>query len=132
MAQGSKSRIIIWTIVGILVVLAVVMFVTRPKNVGGKPVNATAYVRAQGYQFTKFEQKVEAAKSQFPNAPADVWQKISDQIAQGRAIMGEMPALTDQKDLRAKRDSVDHCKAAALQLLTGVTGKKPKGNPGRK
>ncbi|HTW92099.1 MAG TPA: hypothetical protein VMH22_10365 [bacterium] len=132
MAQGNKSRIIIWTIVGILVVLAVVMFVTRPKNVGGKPINATGYVRAQEYQFKLLERKAAAAQSQFPNAPADVWQKIADQIAQGRTIMAEMPALTDQKDLRARRDSVDNCQAVGLQLLTSVTGKKAKGNAGGK
>ena len=38
MAQGSKSRIIIWTIVSILVVIAVVMLVTKPK-IGGFGLN---------------------------------------------------------------------------------------------
>ncbi len=39
MAQSSKSRIVIWTIVGILVVVAAVMLVTKPKNSGKPPVN---------------------------------------------------------------------------------------------
>jgi hypothetical protein len=71
MAQGNKSRIVIWTIVGILVVIAVVMLVSKPKNSGRPPVNPERFVRQMESRFQKLEQKVSDAQSANPGAPAE-------------------------------------------------------------
>ncbi len=127
MAQGSKSRIIIWTIVGILVVIAVVMLVTKPKNSGKPPVNPERFARQFEGRFQKLEQRVAAAQSENPGAPAEQWAKISADIAQGRQLMAAMSGLTEQKDLDAKRDSVQMAYLAARKVLKEITGKEDKG-----
>jgi hypothetical protein len=128
MAQSSKSRIVIWTIVGILVVIAVVMLVSKPKNSGRPPVNAERFVRQMEGRFQKFESRVSAAQSENPGVPAEQWQQISNDIAQGRQIMAGMSGLTEQKDLQAKRDSVQKAYLAARKVLKDITGKEDKGD----
>lgn len=122
MAQGSKSRIIIWTIVAILVVVAVVMLVTKPKTGTRPPVNAERYVRQMESRFQKLENRVAAAQADFPGAPAEQWQKIDDEIARGRQVLAGMPGLTEQKDLVPKRDSVLKAYTAAKKVLKAITG----------
>jgi len=126
MAQGSKSRIIIWTIVAILVVVAVVMLVTKPKNSGRPPGNAERFVKQMESRFEKFERRVAEAQSANPAAPAEQWQKISEEVALGRQVMAGMPGLTEQKDLEAKRDSVQRAYVAARKVLKDITGKEDK------
>ena len=128
MAQGSKSRIIIWTIVGILVVIAVVMLVTKPKSSGKPPVNPERFAGQFEGRFQKLEQRVADAQSANPGAPAEQWAKISADIAQGRQLMAAMPGLTEQKDLEAKRDSVQKAYLAARKVLKEITGKPDKGD----
>lgn len=128
MAQGSKSRIVIWTIVGILVVIAVVMLVTKPKTSSAPPVNGKRFADQMENRFQKLEGRVSAAQAQFTGAPAEQWQKISDAIGRGRQVMGEMPGLTEQKDLRVKRDSVMASYTAARLALKAITGKEDKGD----
>jgi hypothetical protein len=129
MAQGSnKGRIIIWTIVGILVIIAVVMLVTKPKTTSGPPVKPERFVRTMEGRFQKLEVRVSDAQAQNPGAPAEQWQKISDEIALGRQIMAGMPGLTEQKELQIKRDSVQKAYLAARKALKGITGKEDKGD----
>ena len=71
MAQGSKSRIIIWTIVGILVVIAVVMLVTKPKTSGRPPINPQQLSRNYERQFGRLEKRIADAQSANPGAPAE-------------------------------------------------------------
>lgn len=122
MAQGSKSRIVIWTIVGILVVIAVVMLVSKPKDSGKPPVNPERFARHFESRFQKLENRVARAQSENPGAPAEQWAKISADIAQGRQLMAAMSGLTDQKALDAKRDSVQKAYLAARKVLKEVTG----------
>jgi hypothetical protein len=126
MAQGSKTRIIVWTIVGILVVIAVVMLVTKPKTSARPPVNSERFVRQMESRFEKFEKRVAEAQSENPGAPAEQWQKIGEHVTLGRQVMAGMPGLTEQKDLQAKRDSVQKEYLAARKVLKGITGKEDK------
>jgi hypothetical protein len=128
MAQGSKSRIIIWTIVGILVVIAVVMLVSKPKDSGKPPVDPERFARQFEGRFQKLESRVARAQSENPGAPAEQWAKIGADIAQGRQLMAAMSGLTDQKALDAKRDSVQKAYLAARKVLKEVTGKEDKGD----
>jgi len=122
MAQGSKSRIIIWTIVAILVVVAVVMLVTKPKTSTRPSVNAERFVRQHESRFEKLEQRVADARFENPDGPAEQWQKIDDEIARGKQVLVGMPGLTEQKDLVPKRDSVLKAYTAAKKVLKAITG----------
>jgi hypothetical protein len=130
MAQGSKSRIIIWTIVGILVVIAVVMLVTKPKTSGKPPVDPEKFARTFEGRFQKLEAKVARAQSENPGAPAEQWAQINADIAQGRQVMATMAGLTEQKELDAKRDSVQKAYLAARKVLKEITGKEEKEEKG--
>jgi hypothetical protein len=123
MAQGNKSRIVIWTIVGILVVIAAVMLIKRPKTDTRPPVNVERYTRMTEGRFQKFERKVDQAKAEFPGAPAEQWQQISDNLAKGRQLLGEMAGLTEQKDLQAKASDVQKAYAGARKAFKDITGK---------
>ena len=128
MAQGSKSRIVIWTIVGILVVIAIVMLVSKPKDSGKPPVDPERFARHFESRFQKLENRVARAQSENPGAPAEQWAKISADIAQGRQLMAAMSGLTDQKALDAKRDSVQKAYLAARKVLKEVTGGEDNGD----
>lgn len=130
MAQGSKSRIIIWTIVGILVVIAVVMLVSKPKDSGRPPVDPERFARQFESRFQKLENRVARAQSENPGAPAEQWAKISADIAQGRQLIAAMSGLTDQRVLDAKRDSVQKAYLAARKVLKEVTGMEDKEDTG--
>ena len=129
MAQGSKSRIVIWTIVGILVVVAVVMFVTRPKDSVRPPVNPERFGRTMESRLQKLEKKISQAQADFPGAPAEQWQKMSDDIAHARQAMAEMPGLTEQKDLELKKEEVQQAYTGARKTLKQVTGKEDQEEP---
>ena len=128
MAQGSKSRIIIWTIVAILVVIAVVMLVTKPKSSGKPPVNPERFAKQFESRFQKLENRVARAQSENPGAPAEQWAQISADIAQGRQVMAAMAGITDQKELDAKRDTVQKAYLAARKVLKEITGKEDTGD----
>jgi hypothetical protein len=130
MAQGSKSRIIIWSIVGVLIVIAVVMLVTKPKTSGKPPVDPEKFARQFEGRFQKLENRVARAQSANPGAPAEQWAQISADIAQGRQVMAGMAGITDQKELDAKRDSVQKAYLAARKVLKDITGKEDKEDKG--
>ena len=124
MAQGNKSRIIIWTIVGILVVIAVVMLVTKPKGVASRPpVNAERFVKQMENRFQRLETQVSDAQSANPGAPAEQWQKVNDAVARGRQLMAGMAGLTEQKDLQAKASDAQKAYNEARKTLKDITGK---------
>jgi hypothetical protein len=131
MAQGSKSRVIIWTIVAILVVVAVVMLVTKPKAASGKPpVNPTRFNKTYERQFARLENRVVAARADYPGASAEQWQEIEEQIALGKQVMVGMLGLTDQQVLEPKRDSVQTAYSTAKKKLKAITGKEDKEDTG--
>ncbi|MBM3312973.1 hypothetical protein FJY70_00085 [candidate division WOR-3 bacterium] len=123
MAQGNKSRIVIWVIVGILVVVAAVMLITKPKTTSGPPINPERFVRITESKFEKLERRVAEARLDFPDAPAEQWQRISDEVAHGRQALAELSTLTEQKDLAVKKAEATGAYAAATKVLREVTGK---------
>jgi len=129
MAQGSKSRVIIWTIVGILAVIAVVFVITNKKAVAGKPINPDQLTRSYTRSLDRIDKRVAKAQAEFPGAPAEQWQKLSEQVALGRKILAGVPGLTDQKDLVAKRESLREAYVAVNKTLKAITGKDEKADP---
>ncbi len=125
MAQGSKSRIVIWTILGIVVVIALVWLITSKKsNTSARPpVNAAAFATKMESRLGRLEGKVAQARADYPGAPAEQWQSIADDIAGVRQILAQMPAITDSKDLQAKVDSVNKVFVGVRKTFKQITGK---------
>ena len=145
MAQGSKSRVVIWTIVGILVVVAAVIIITKPKtNKGRPPINAKRFAQMMESRFQKLEKEIAEAQAESTKAPAGStkapagstkapaestkalagkWQAMSDRIAHGRQVLAEMAGTTSQNQLRDKRVEVQAAYHIASQLFSDVTGK---------
>ena len=131
MAQGNKSRIVIWTIVGILVVVAAAIIIMKPKTKKGKPpINAKRFAQMMESRFQKLEKGIAEAQAESTSVPAEStkaragkWQAISDRIAQGRKVLVEMAGTTSQSQLRDKRVEVQAAYHIASQLLSDVTGK---------
>jgi hypothetical protein len=123
MAQGSKSRIVIWTIVGILVVIAAVMLIKKPKTTAKPPLNTERFARNMESRLQNLEGKVAQARNDFPGAPAEQWQKITDNIASARQQLAELPGITEQKDVQAKASSVQKAYSGARKTLKEITGK---------
>jgi len=123
MAQGNKSRIVIWTIVGILVVIAAIMLITKPKNVDKLPVNKDRFVNTMTSKLDRLDKKVAAAQAEFPGAPAEQWQSITTGIAGVRQILADMGSLTEDKDLRPKVEEANKAYNAAKKVLKEITGK---------
>jgi tRNA U34 5-carboxymethylaminomethyl modifying GTPase MnmE/TrmE len=124
MAQSSKSRIVIWTIVGILVVVAAVMFIKKPKEatVSG-PAVTPGRIQALESRLQKFQNKVDQARSEFPGAPAEKWQQLTDITAKGRQALTDMQAMTEQKDLKVKLAEYQKDMIEAKRLLKEITGR---------
>jgi len=129
MAQSSKSRIVIWTIVGILAVIAVVFVITNKKSATSRPENPEQLARAYTRSFERLDKRVAKVQSEFPGVPAEQWQKINEQIALGRQVLAGVPGLTDQKDLAAKRESLKDAYVAVNKSLKAITGKDEKAAP---
>jgi len=131
MAQGSsKSRIIIWTIVGILVVVAAIMLISKPKTSQAPPINPERFVRQMENRIVKLEKRISEAQTNNPGAPAEQWQKMSDELARARQVMAEMPGLTEQKDLEVKKIEVQRAYTGARKVLKEITGQEDKEDKG--
>lgn len=123
MAQGSKSRIVIWTIVGILVVIAAVMLIKKPKTTAKPPLNTERFARNMESRLQNLEGKVAQARNDFPGAPAEQWQSITDGIAGIRQILADMPGITEDKDLQIKVTDANKAYITAKKALKEITGK---------
>ena len=121
MAQKSnKSRIVIWTIVGILVVVAVILLVTRPKNVPGARDISTedipGYVTRYQSHLEKFDRRVENAIEDY--GEGEVFGEIDMKVQYIRAGLSELEGLTEPDEIKAKMDSIDLYYKDARQLLS--------------
>jgi len=128
MAQGSKSRVVIWTIVGILVVVAVVMLLTRPKT-------ASSSIKTDPVKFSTMMEgrlgRFEAKAAQAGLAP-EVMQQITDEIGKTRAILQEMQGMADSPDaeITAKKTAAQDGFDAARKAYKAATGKDAGGDTG--
>jgi hypothetical protein len=131
MAQGSnKSRIIIWSIVGVLVVLAAIMLISKPKTSEKPPINAERFVKQMENRIQKLEKRISEAQAANPGAPAEQWQKMGDDLAHARQVMTEMSGITEQKDLEAKKVEVQQAYTGVRKMLKDLTGKDEKDDKG--
>jgi hypothetical protein len=126
MAQGSKSRVVIWTIVGILVVIAVILLVVGRKGAvpAGqrvmKPADVPGYVDRMNRSLERLEEQV--AKAQAAGGSPDVFAKIADYTGRIRTGLQEMQGMTDKTQLTAKADELKTLRSETGKLLKSVGG----------
>jgi hypothetical protein len=121
MAQSNKSRIIIWSIVGVLAVIAVIMLITRPKNLAtGPTINVANFVEDKAGVLDRLEKR--AVRQ---GVDAGTAEQIAAEVAKARAVLEEMKGMTDapQVDLRKKVDEFQDAHLAAKKLLKQAGGK---------
>jgi len=119
MAQGSKSRVVIWTIVGILVVIAVVFLIIARK--GAAPSRAPfstdrvpRYVEQMDRRLNNLSD--EAAELRGEYGPEE-FVAFDSVMALARAGLEELQGLTDDNELRAKRDLLDGYREELRQMM---------------
>jgi len=103
MAQGSKSRIVIWTIVGILVVAAVVfLIVSRKGTPTSKPINVEAFVKQYERRLERLAKTADEMRAD-PAMAADLAQ-VDSIMNLARAGVTEISGMAgDLKAAEAKR-----------------------------
>lgn len=121
MAQRSnKSRIVIWTIVGVLVVIAVVMLVTRPKTpVGVRDIGTDdipGYISRYDNHLEKFGRRVSDAIDDYGHD--EMIGEIEMKVEYIRQGLVELEGLTEPDEIRAKMDSIDAAYKDARGLLS--------------
>lgn len=118
MAQGgNKSRIIIWSIVGVLVVVAVILLATRPKQTGGPEVNVADFTETMNKKLDKLQARIDKAGL----TPEQV-APIEAEMNKVREILGQMANTQDQKELRKLADLAHEANIAARKALKAATG----------
>jgi hypothetical protein len=123
MAKANKSRVVIWTIVGVLVVVAVILLVTRPKNVGTGvrdigTDDIPGYVLRYQSHLEKFDHRVAKALEDYGSSPAI--DEIDAKVEYIRSGLTELEGLTEPDDIKAKMDSIDLYYKDARQLLSDL------------
>lgn len=123
MAKSSKGRTLIWVIVGVLVVVAVILLVTRPKNVGTgvRNIDATdipGYVLRYNDHMEKFDRRVQNALDDYGSH--EVFGEIDGKVEYIRAGLSELEGLTEPDAIKAKMDSIDLAYKEARELLAAL------------
>ncbi|MBM3321954.1 hypothetical protein FJY69_00500 [candidate division WOR-3 bacterium] len=125
MAQGSKSRVVIWAIVGILVVIAVVFLIVGRKGTpGGKRAVAAedipTFIGRMEDRVVKFEGRVARAREKGGDPAA--FAKIDEQVAKVRTGMQELQGITDQTQWLPKMESIKDALGEARKMLREAGG----------
>ena len=122
MAQGSnKSRIIIWTIVGILVVIAVVLLLTGKK--GGattgkrleKVEDVPAFISRMQGRMDKLRNRVEKTRAEGGNA--EVLAQIDEKLGAATTGLQEVQGITDRQQLTDKMEEIRKTFGEAATLM---------------
>jgi hypothetical protein len=128
MAQGSKSRVVIWVIVGILVVAAVVFLMFARKGTTNRPPFTTQDVPKYLGRMDKRVQGLASdatdLRAQYATQSPEVFAKFDSTMEKLRAAMQEMQTLTDEKALKGKRDEIDGYRFDMQKLLNSLKKKK--------
>jgi len=121
MAQSNKSRIVIWTIVGILVVAAVIFLIiarkSAPTALPFTADNAAKYAEKATKRLDGLAEDATALRAQFGTDPA--FAKFDTAMEKARADLQEMQSLTDEKALKAKKDEVEGYRFDMNKILVG-------------
>ncbi len=121
MAQGNKSRIIIWSIVGVLVVAAVVfLIISRKGSTTGMNYDPERYVKQYETWLAKLEKK--AGKLRGDPAWAADLATFDSIFALAKAGETEIRGITDEKAGRAKQKEMTDQWRTMKRLLNQGAG----------
>ncbi|MFO7676246.1 MAG: hypothetical protein R6X12_08030 [bacterium] len=123
MAQ-SKGRVVIWTIVGILVVAAVIFtFVSRQGATASIPFEADdvpKFTRVMENRIEAVGERAAKMRGYLGDEEGDILARVDQHMESARELLQKMQTETDAKVLGALKDSVqDHHKAARRLLRQG-------------
>ncbi len=120
MAQKSnKSRIVIWTIVGILVVVAVVFLIGGKKSVppGTRDIDVddiSGFTGRMERMMGQEERRLSKLRADY--GPADEFGQIDELLSKARVSLEELQGLTDAEEIRAKMKEVKESIRAAADI----------------
>jgi hypothetical protein len=124
MAQASKSRIVIWTIVGILVVVAAAFLIVGRKGQQAKRVvtveDIPTFVERINRSLEKFDRRVVRAREK--GGPVDAFAKIDGQVSKIRAGLDELKGIADQALILPKMEAIKADLAEARKMLREAGG----------
>ena len=110
MAQGNKSRIVIWTIVGIIVVAALVWFVflnRKPAEGAGEfdRDKAERFQRTMGGRIDRRERDAAEARALYGPDADDLFAEVEANIAASRSWLERITELETARDMEAAKES---------------------------
>lgn len=118
MAQGSnKSRIIIWSVVGVLVVVAAIMLITKPKDSAASKLVPENFAERKTKELGRLEEKMAEA-----GLTPDQTAAIEAEIAKAREALTQIDGTTDRVERRKIADAYHAAHSAAKKLLKAATG----------
>ncbi|OYD17209.1 hypothetical protein CH330_00685 [candidate division WOR-3 bacterium JGI_Cruoil_03_51_56] len=126
MAKGSKSRIVIWTIIGILVVVAIIFLVTNKKGggTGGtlplKPEKVAAFVRRTTVRLDKLEAQLAEKQAAHGPEAAETFDSVSVMIERVKTGFIDVQDMTDVEALTNKKKEILKDLSKAKHLLKSI------------
>lgn len=124
MAKANKSRIVIWTIVGLLVVVAVVFLVVGRKGESSeKPFtvdDVPQFVRLYSGRVDKVAENVNEMRGEYGSEAAEVFAEVEGYIEACRTGLQEIQDLTEPGALIAKQDEIQENYRSAKRILREI------------
>ena len=118
MAQGSnKSRIIIWVVVGVLVVVAAIMLITKPKDGAASKLVPENFAERKAKELGRLQDKM-AEAGLTPEQTA----AIDAEIAKANDALSQIEGVTDRVERRRLADAYHAAHSAAKKALKAATG----------
>ena len=119
MAQSNKSRIVIWTIVGILVVVAVVFLVLGKKGSvsGSKPLDVAKFTRLMTTRIDKVEGNAAELRGEYGPDADEHFSKIDAHIERTRHWLQLIQDASGDEAVKEARDSIQDNYHAAKKLV---------------
>ncbi len=123
-----KSRILVWSLVGIVVIVGLIVVLTAPKNARGPKVTSDALkaeaAKVEG-QLDRLVARLEARrKANRPGAGSEAVAEADRLLAEARDKLGQVKQATDIKDIQRllieARQALRKARRA-VELATGRT-----------
>lgn len=115
MAQ-SKGRIVVWSIVGLVVVVVAILFLTAERG-DTAPVNVRALTRNTERALGRLEEEAAELRGMVGPEADETLAEFEQHIAGARDALDEMQDETDQRKLRELREVIREHERVARELL---------------
>ena len=101
----DKGRIVIWSIVGLAVVVVAILFLTAERG-DRRPVDVRAFTRIKERTIGRYEREIAVLRDELGPEADSALNKAEQDLVLAREQLGRMQSMTEQKLLRIVRDSV--------------------------